>query len=367
MSATAKHVLVVRLDSMGDVLVCGPAVRAVAAGARWVTVLAGPLGAAAARLLPGVDDVLVWDCPWISATAPDVDPAEVAALVERLRAVHADEALVLTSFHQSALPTALLLRLAGIERVTAISDDYPGRLLDVRVPSPPDAAESERMLAVARAAGFDLPAGDLGRLAVRAALPPPAGLPRHRYLVVHPGTSVPARGYPAAAWRRVVGLLTERGWTVLVTGSAAETALTARVAAGCCPPGHVRDCGGVFDLPRLAATLRGASAVLVGNTGPAHLAAAVGTPVVSLFAPVVPAVRWAPYGVPCRVLGDQHAGCRDTRARDCPLPGHPCLSSVPPEAVVAAAEELTESWPRSRVGNGVSPCSEANAPEVVAG
>ena len=47
-------------------------------------------------------------------------------------------------------------------------------------------------------------------------------------------------------------------------------------------------------LAELAGVLERAACVVVGNTGPAHLAAAVGTPVVSLFAPVVPAERWAP-------------------------------------------------------------------------
>jgi ADP-heptose:LPS heptosyltransferase len=336
----SRHALVVRLDSMGDVLVCGPAIRAVAAGARMVSVLAGPLGAAAARLLPGVDDVLVWECPWIAAEPPPVDAPDVARLVRRLTDARIDEAVVLTSFHQSALPTALLLRLAGIPRITAISADYPGALLDVRVPPPPDAPEPARMLAVVRAAGFELAPGDDGRLAVRDHLPPPAGLPARPFVVVHPGTAAPARGYPAAGWRAVVASLTARGWCVLVTGSAAEAALTAHVAAAGSAAGHVRDCGGIFDLPALAATLRRAAAVLVGNTGPAHLAAAVGTPVVSLFAPVVPAVRWAPYGVPTVLLGDQQAECRDSRARECPVEGHPCLSGVAPEAIVAAAESL---------------------------
>jgi ADP-heptose:LPS heptosyltransferase len=335
-----RHVLVVRLDSMGDMLVCGPAVRAVAAGAGMVTVLAGPLGAEAAHLLPGVDAVLTWDCPWIAAEPPDVAAADVPALLAALRAARVDEAVVLTSFHQSALPTALLLRMAGVARVTAISDDYPGSLLDVRVPPPDDGPEPLRMLAIARAAGFDLPRGDDGRLAVRDHLPPPAGLPARRFVVVHPGTSVPARAYPQAAWREVVRLLTGRGWYVLVTGSRAERTLTARVASGAALPGHARDCGGIFDLAELAETLRRASTVAVGNTGPAHLAAAVGTPVVSLFAPLVPVQRWAPHGVPVALLGDQQAACRNTRARECPVPGHPCLSSVPPRAVVAAVESL---------------------------
>ncbi len=90
----------------------------------------------------------------------------------------------------------------------------------------------------------------------------------------------------------------------------------------------------------LAAVLDRASCVVAPNTGPAHLAAAVGTPVVSLFAPVVPAGRWSPYGVPVRVLGDQRASCRDTRARSCPTPGHPCLSTISPGQLVRAIESL---------------------------
>jgi ADP-heptose:LPS heptosyltransferase len=105
-------------------------------------------------------------------------------------------------------------------------------------------------------------------------------------------------------------------------------------------PGQVFDLGGKTELPELAAVLRAADVVVVGNTGPAHLAAAVGTPVVSLFAPVVPAVRWAPHGVPRVVRGDQRGPCAGTRARECPVPGHPCLAAVPPAAVVAGVRHL---------------------------
>jgi ADP-heptose:LPS heptosyltransferase len=102
------------------------------------------------------------------------------------------------------------------------------------------------------------------------------------------------------------------------------------------------DLGGRTDLRTLAAVLDRAGVVIAGNTGPAHLAAAVGTPVVSLFAPVVPAARWAPYGVPTVLLGDQQAPCRDTRARHCPVPGHPCLSGVRPADVIDAVDSLVQ-------------------------
>ena len=102
--------------------------------------------------------------------------------------------------------------------------------------------------------------------------------------------------------------------------------------------------------------LAGAQALVVGNTGAAHLAAAVGTPVVSLFAPVVPAVRWRPYRVRQVLLGDQSAPCRDTRARDCPVPGHPCLTGVEPEDVLDAVRRLRAGppGPRTRTARPVS-------------
>jgi len=78
----------------------------------------------------------------------------------------------------------------------------------------------------------------------------------------------------------------------------------------------------------------------VGNTGPAHLAAAVGTPVVSLFSPVVPLIRWAPHTAARIVLGDQTAACAGSRARLCPLPGHPCLAGVLSTEVAAAVRHL---------------------------
>ncbi|MDQ1050392.1 hypothetical protein QFZ76_008628 [Streptomyces sp. V4I2] len=114
--------LVVRLDSFGDVLLAGPAVRAVAARCSRVTMLCGPRGEPAARLLPGVDDVIVWAAPWEGADAPTVPEADVDGLVRRLSAGAFDVALVLTSFRHSPVPMALLLRLAGVRRIGADAD-----------------------------------------------------------------------------------------------------------------------------------------------------------------------------------------------------------------------------------------------------
>jgi ADP-heptose:LPS heptosyltransferase len=349
-------VLVVRTDSDGDVLLAGPAVRAVAAAAA-VTMLVSPAGEQAARLLPGVDEVVVFRAPWSGYRPPPVDADATADLVDRVRAGGFDAAVVLTSWHQSPLPAALLLRLAGVPFVAAASEDYPGSLLDLRFradrSAPGQVHEVEAMLALVRAAGFAPdPAGpDPLRLAVRRPLPPlPPALRAQDgpFVVVHPGASVPARAPSPRDAAAAVAELVSRGRRVVVTGGPGERELTATVAAA-----GALDLGGRTDLPTLAAVLEAADCVVVGNTGPAHLAAAVGTPVVSLFAPVVPLERWRPWGVPVRVVGDQHAACRGSGARECPVPGHPCLSLAP--AVVAdAVDELAAPGPQAQQTPGRS-------------
>ncbi|SCF28752.1 haloacid dehalogenase superfamily, subfamily IA, variant 3 with third motif having DD or ED [Micromonospora viridifaciens] len=345
----AGTVLVVRSDSAGDVLVTGPGIRAVAAGAARVVLLCGPRGRAAAELLPGVDELIEWRLPWIDGSPEPVDPEDMRRLTARLAAVSADEAVLFTSFHQSPLPLALLLRMAGVPRISAISDDYPGSLLDVRHRVPVGVPEPERALSLAAAAGFALAPHDEPALRLRddltspAITSPAAGAPEHPagdYVVVHPGSSVPARACPADRCAEIVAALVADGWRVLVTGGPGERDLTARVAAG-----GGTDLGGTTDLAGLARLIAGARCLVIGNTGPAHLAAAVGTPVVSLFAPTVPFGQWGPYRVPAVRLGDAGAACRDTRAAVCPVAGHPCLSGVDPGAVVAAVRLLTPAPP----------------------
>lgn len=352
-----NRVLAVRLDSDGDVLLTGPAIRALGRLGRPVDVLASPAGSAAARLLPGVDEVLEFAAPWSGFAPPEVDPVATHRLIATLAERDYTTAVIFTSFHQSPLPMALLARLAGIGHVAATSTDYPGTLVDVRHrrADPPEGGhEVEAALALAAAAGAPPAVGAERLLAVRRPLPPvPSTLEGERYVVLHPGASVPSRALRPDHAAELTTALVRSGRRVVLTGGPGERDLVLRVRQGALTTlgakgsrrcgtaaDAVVDFAGRTDLAGLAAVLEAADCAVVGNTGPAHLAAAVGTPVVSLFSPVVPALRWAPYGVPTVVLGDQHAACRDSRARQCPVPGHPCLSGVTPEEVVAAVDAL---------------------------
>lgn len=329
--------LVVRLDSAGDVLLAGPAVRAVAAGSSYTALLCGPQGFHAGKLLPGVDDVLVYDAPWVGLEPAQVTREATRQMLGAVMAGRFDRALILVSYHQSPLPVALLLKLAGVGWTAADSEDYPGALLDLRHHRLPHRHEALAALDLAEAGGFALPPGDDGTLRVTTPPDTTSLTGSDPYVVLHPGAAVPARAWSPERARRAAAALASDGHRVVVTGGPGERELTARVAGR-----HALDLGGATDLRHLAGVLAGARVAVVGNTGPGHLAAAVGTPVASLFAPVVPAERWGPYGVRHVLLGDQRERCADSRARDCPLPGHPCLDGVGDAEVLAAVATLAD-------------------------
>ena len=86
-----------------------------------------------------------------------------------------------------------------------------------------------------------------------------------------------------------------------------------------------------------AAWLAGAQAVLANDSGLAHLAAACGVPVVAVFGPTIPR-HTAPRGPQVTVLRKEGLACLECQHWHCPLPDHPCMTQVPPEAIWAALE-----------------------------
>jgi ADP-heptose:LPS heptosyltransferase len=211
--------------------------------------------------------------------------------------------------------------------------------------------EVQRQLALVRHAGaaslgatrlslsFALRAADLA--AVRAHLLR-IGIDADRpWLLLHPGASAASRRYPATHWARALGLLVWRtGLPVVLTGSAAEAPLIEDIRAACGVPAH--SLAGQLSLGELGAALRLAAVALTNNSGPAHVAAAVGTPVVDLYALTNP--QHTPWNVRSRVLF-QDVPCRFCFKSACPAGHHACLAGVEPERVLEAALELLAPRP----------------------
>jgi ADP-heptose:LPS heptosyltransferase len=327
-----KNLLCVRLDSLGDVLMTTPAMRALRQtfGCR-LTLLTSPAGAALDGLLPEADEVLVWRAPWMKGTPAGDD----LAFLDKLRGF--DAAAIFTVYSQSALPAAYLCRLAGIPRRLAHSRENPYHLLTDWVPDPEPGStvrhEVRRQLDLVAAVGgrtdderlsFRVPS--LARERV-AALELPSPL-----VVVHPGASAASRRYPPESYARALELL---GCEVVFTGDAAERDLVEGVRA--IMGVRSRSLAGQLSLAELGALIEAADLVICNNTGPAHIAAAVGTPVVDLYALTNP--QHTPWQVESRVLFHD-VPCRNCYKSVCPTGGHECLRGVPPERVAAAAREL---------------------------
>jgi lipopolysaccharide heptosyltransferase II len=371
----ARNVLCVRLDALGDVLMTTPALRAVKESrpGRRVTLLTSPAGAEVARLVPEVDEILVYDAPWMKATAPRADSRPEFAMVDRLQRGRFDAAIVFTVYSQNPLPSAMVCFLADIPLRLAHCHENPYQLLTSWVTDQEPARftrhEVRRQLDLVATVGYhtaderlSLRVSDAARRRVQTLLGE-LSVPRGRpWLVVHAGASAPSRRYPPEQLARAARLLALGSGCMLVfTGSEDERPLVEQVRALMEAPSH--SVVGRLSLEELAALLEAAPLLLSNNTGPVHLAAAVGTPVVDLYALTNP--QHTPWGVPSRVLFHD-VPCRYCYKSVCPEGHHDCLRLVSPESVAAAVRELLAetfvSTPPARSASDGPWASVAGAP-----
>src|SRR5436305_2301270 len=126
-----KRVLAIRLDNLGDVLVTTPALHAIKTSlpAATLTLLTSPVGAQVARLNHDLDDVIVYQAPWMDPwhKLPQ-DSQREQEMIATIREKRFDGAIIFTSFRQSPLPAAYLCYLADIPLRAAASIDGPGPL-----------------------------------------------------------------------------------------------------------------------------------------------------------------------------------------------------------------------------------------------
>ena len=343
----AANVLCVRLDSLGDVLMCTPAMRAIKQSrpGRRLTLLSSASGAAAAPYIPELDTALAYPAPWIKASAAEA--ASGAAMIALLAAQRFDAAVIFTSYSQSALPAALLCHLAGIPARLAHCRENPYQMLSnwVAEPEPEQLVrhEVQRQLDLVASVGwrascsrlsFKVPEADLAQ--VRALLARHGIAPRQPFIVLHPGASAPSRRYPGARWAEVVsGLARHCAWPLVLTGAPHEAALAEEIGAASGVP--VLSLAGQLHLGQLGAAIQLASVVVANNTGPANMAAALGTPLVDLYALTNP--QHTPWQVDSRLLFHD-VPCRFCHKSICPQEHNDCLAKVAPQRIVDAVRSL---------------------------
>ncbi|WP_037648309.1 glycosyltransferase family 9 protein [Streptomyces flavidovirens] len=317
------RVLVLRALGLGDLLTAVPALRALRRGLPGhEVVLAAPGRLAAAAAATGLVDRL------LPASAPGrAVPAELAW--------DGPEPDVAVDLHGNGPPSHLLLQRLRPRRLFAYA--HPGTP-GIAGPSwRADEHERDRWCRLLDWYGIPADPGDVW-------IPPPtAASPAPGAVVVHPGADAAARRWPRERFAAVAQALHRSGHEIVVTAGAGEGPLARHVAAEAgLPPDAVL--GGADDVPfgRLAALVARARCVVVGDTGLAHLATALGTPSVVLFGPVAPRLWGPPAGARHRVLW--HPGGDDSpRPGDAhgPLPDERLLR-ITVEEVVDAVRGLPD-------------------------
>jgi heptosyltransferase-2 len=158
---------------------------------------------------------------------------------------------------------------------------------------------------------------------------------------IAPGAAHATKRWPVRHWRKLAEELANRGYGVVLVGGSADRVTVAEIVT--VAPGGIAGAAGELDLQATGALVRRAKAVVAGDTGPMHLATAVGRPVVALFGPTVEAFGFFPYRaratvfqlpLPCRP-------CSSKGGPRCPLVHHQCLEDIPPQQVLSALLEFT--------------------------
>lgn len=338
-----KHprILLVRTSALGDVVHCLPVLTAIRrhlpeARIAWV------VEEAMAPVLtdhPDLDEVIVARLrPWRRRLLAASTRREITTFLRALRRFAPDVVLDLMGNHKAGILAALSggRRRIGLARSLRREPSSAVWIRQEVRTSAPHAVD--RALAVAGALGLPTEPADFGgeKLFPRVPEPMQRFLQAHPepYLLIQPGAGWGNKTWPPERWGEVAKRLHQRtGLSSWVAAAPGERELARRVTA--VAPGVAREVE-AFDLASLAALLRRARLVLGGDTGPTHLAHALGTPVLCVLGPTDPA-RHGPHGAPERALAER-LPCSFCYKRFAAVKA--CLLSVHPQRVADRALEL---------------------------
>jgi ADP-heptose:LPS heptosyltransferase len=366
-----RRILVIRPDHLGDLLFLTPALHTLRMANPGVHLacLVGPWGEAILRDNPDLDELLTCDFPWFNRRAKASPWQPYAVLWRealRLRRMHFDTAYVMRfDFWWGAA----LARLAGIPR--RIGYALPGvqPFLTDAITYTPGLHEVEQNLClvgalpspqVGRGVGgegapplrFTIPSADLAWADTRlnrVSLTSDSGprTPNPHLIALHVGAGAPVKLWETERWAQTLNTLVERhGAKVVLTGGASEVALARAIADSLEAPPVVL--AGETTLGQLAAVLARCRLVLGADSGPLHLAVAVGAPTVHLFGPIDPAL-FGPWGDPAQHVVVQarffdepchNRPCNRLDYAGDELAQHTCMRTITVEDVVTAASRL---------------------------
>lgn len=346
----ARKLLCIRLDNLGDVVMTTPAIRALkeTGPGCHLTLLTSPSASRVAPLVAEIDDVITYDAPWMKSAAARQNSQPDWKVIERLRRGNFDGAVIFTVFNQNPLPAALLAFLADIPLRLGYCRENPHNLLTDWIREPDLDGETRhevrRQLDLVDAVGCRpqndtviLRVTEKNQLAAVHKLRETGVNISRPWVIIHPGASAPSRRYMPEAFAEVARRLTvEDNLQIVFTGDRDETALVESIQA---MSGRSYSLAGRLTIEEMAGVLQISPLLISNNSGPVHLAAGLGTPVVVLSALTNP--QHAPWNVPSRVLSHD-VPCKYCYKTICPEGHHNCLRLITPSTVIEAARSLLQ-------------------------
>jgi ADP-heptose:LPS heptosyltransferase len=341
-SGAPKRILLIRIERIGDLLMTLEAITDVvrAAPEAEIDLVVGSWNASLAKAIPGIRRVETVDAAWLARDDEGLDLLQLLGRARKWRQRRYDLAI---NFEPD-IRTHLLLAASGAGRLVGFASGGGGPLLDVALPFDPRTRTSDNARRLVAAALSVPTAAHTARLEI-----PPAARERSRELLqssslpligVHVSGGREIKQWPVERFADVASRLArERGATIVLTGSPSDEALV-HIAQRRLRSFKVVDVSGALDLLTFAAVLQRLDLFITGDTGPMHLAAAMGTPSVAVFGPSDP-IRYAPRGERHRVVRVDLpcSPCNRIRRPPSRCVGHTpdCLASIDVDRVFEAA------------------------------
>ncbi len=151
-------------------------------------------------------------------------------------------------------------------------------------------------------------------------------------LAVHLGAGTRAKRWPVSSWKILIDRYLKDGWRVVIVGGCEDIPL----ASGVAHHERLRDWAGTMTVSQTTAVLERADLFIGADSGPAHLAASVGTLSVILFSGTNQPRQWRPWSRHSLILRHR-VPCQPCHQKICPLADHPCMSGLSPERVYKSA------------------------------
>ena len=354
LNGDALRVLVMRLDTIGDVVMLGPALRTLREqlpGAE-ITLMTSSEGREAATLLPWVDHVLVHDTPWQDGSSVNVlNSQEEVDLIYQLRESQFSMAMIFTSLSQSPSAAAYVCYMAGIPYRVGFSKDLSEGMLSHRLSLPAEEThQMDRNLSLLEAIGIyaqnnrpELYIPDDVQEHANQLLHSVHVNPNAPYIVLAPGASCLARRYDPTRFAeatRILAAQTELQLVIVGNSREMESLEPVLRVAEANLYGNLHSLVGKTSVPELAAIIRQASLTIAHNSAPMHIADAFQCPMVILYSGTDLVSQWMPRNAPARLLCHP-VFCSPCYNFVCPF-DMKCLDIRPEEVAIAALEMLDE-------------------------